>query len=230
MAATRLRRSLWRRYIISLATSTLVVPLHLGLATPVGATTSTAPASAALSVARYATSTASHDTPAHAVTDADVSNAVATSKVNTAGLTLGFNVGELPGYSRVALFIDGATYSYLCVDFPNSAGAAPRVTPCSAQVILLWQNVPGVLDVSRNAVASASSHGRPVTGADVMRAAATIKWSVVPKQAFAAGQGGRVKFTKKLQITAPKKSAVVTVSICVSFPKTSYGIPVQVAC
>jgi hypothetical protein len=213
-----------------LTTSVFAVLLLLGLASPVDAATSTAASSAALSIAKYAVATASHDQPAQAVTAADVSNAVATTSVNMSGLALGFNIGELVGYSRVALFTDSSTYSHLCVDFPNSVGAVPTVTSCTPQVILLWQSVPGVLNASRDAVATAASHSRPVTGADVVKAAASIKWNLVSKPTFASGQGGRVKFTKKLQITAPKKSAVVTVSVCVSFPKTAYGIPVQVAC
>ena len=230
MTGKHLHRRLWRHYCPSLTTSALAVLLLLGLASPVHAATSAAASSAALNIAKYAVATASHDQPARAVTAADVSNAVATTSVNTSRLSLGFNIGELVGYSRVALFIDSSTYSQLCVDFPNSVGAAPTVTSCTPQVILLWQSVFGVLNASRDAVASAASRDRPVTGADVVKAAASIKWNLAPKPSFTGGQGGLVKFTRKLQITAPKKSPVVTVSICVSFPKTAYGIPVQVTC
>ena len=230
MTATHLHRRLRRRYFISFATSALAVPLLIGLASPVDAATSTAAASAALSIAKYAAATASHDQPAQAVTAADVSNAVATTSVNTSGLALGFNIGELIGYSRVALFVDSSTFSHLCVDFPNSVGATPTVTSCTPQVILLWGSVPGVLNDSRDAVASAASRNRSVTGADVVKAAASTKWNLVPKPTFTSGQGGLVKFTRKLQFTSPKKTPLVTVSICVLFPKTAYGIPVQVAC
>ena len=230
MKAKHLHSWLWRHYFSSLTTLALAVLPLLGLASPVDAATSTAASSAALNIAKYAVATATHDQPAQAVTAADVSNAVATSSVNTSGLALGFNIGELVGYPRVALFVDSSTYSQLCVDFPNSVGAASTVTSCTPQVILLWQSVSGVLNSSRDAVAAAASHSRPVAGADVVKAATSIKWNLVPKPTFRSGQGGRAKFTKKLQITVPKKSAVVTVAICVSFPKTAYGIPVQVSC
>jgi hypothetical protein len=55
-----------------------------------------------------------------------------------------------------------------------------------------------VLDVSRQVVAGAASHDEPVSGADVVTAAASIRLTLVPKPTFASGRGGRLRFTKKI--------------------------------
>lgn len=55
-----------------------------------------------------------------------------------------------------------------------------------------------MLDVGRQAVAAAASHEELISGADVMKAAASIRWTLVPKPTFASGRGGRVRFTKKI--------------------------------
>jgi hypothetical protein len=229
MANQQLPRRPWRRYLSRVAAPALAVTVLLTLGSPVGAASTTA-SSAALVIAEYAVATATHDRPAHVVTAADVSNAVASVGLKKVTLTLGSNIDELLGYPRLAIFMSAASFAFVCVVFPDSVGAAPKVITCPLQATMLWQTESLVLNASRQAVAAAASHDEPVSGADVVKAAASMGWSVVPTPTFTSGQGGRVKFTKKILDTFPKKSVSVTVSICVKFPRTAYGIPVQVAC
>jgi hypothetical protein len=196
----------------------------LGLGSPVAAVT---PPWVALSIAKYAVATATHDRPAHVVTAAEVSNAVGLTSVNTKNLSLLFNLGDVFGFSRVILLFDQKPFSDTCIDFPNTVGGAPRVIPCPHQAQGLWNSRPGVMNASGDAIAAAAARGEAVSGADVVKANAAWHLSLVPTPTFAAGQGGKVKFGTLVEMPPNLK---FTVYICVQFPKTAYGIPVQVAC
>ena len=202
----------------------------LGLGSPVGAaTTTTIPAASSmvLSIAEYAVATATHDRPAHVVSAADVNNAVATLRSLNSQLALQYNLGNLLGAPQQIAFFDGATYKFICADFPGSIGRQPKIVPCSSKATATWETLPFVLIQSRKAVATAASHGRAVAGADVVAAIGSgSTTSLAPKPTFLAGQGGKARFVTKVKMG----TTTFTFVICVKFPKTAYGIPLQVAC
>ena len=108
--------------------------------------TCTAAAAALLGVAVPATDATS--TP---VSLTIVRYAVAATLVNTAGLSLMFNLGGLPGYTRVVGLMNPTTYRTICVRFPSEVNGALSIVPCSAQTTPLLDDT--ALEVSRNAVA-----------------------------------------------------------------------------
>ena len=218
------RRRVPPRHLPQFVATALVAATFLGHSAPVGAAT---PSSVALSIAKYAVATATHDRPAHVVTAADVSNAVGLSSVNTRRLFLLFNLDDVVGFSRVVLLFDQKLFTDTCVDFPNTVGGAPRVIPCPHEAQGLWNSRAGVMSASNDAIAVAAARGHAVSGADVVKANAAWHLSLIPKPTFAAGQGGKVKFGTLVEMPPNVK---FTVYICVEFPKTAYGIPVQVAC
>jgi hypothetical protein len=179
-----------------------------------------------LAVADYAFSTANHARPPQIVTAADVANAVATASVNKAKLTLDINIGEVLGYPRLVLFMNGATYQQTCVDFPVKVGQSPTVIPCPAKTIVAWQELPFVLNASRSAVAAAATGGRAVSGADVVRFFAGGNYRFLKTPTFRAGQGGVVTIIWKMKFNG----ALTVSNVCIQFPKTEAGIPIQVAC
>ncbi len=181
---------------------------------------------AALVMARYAVATATHDQPAHVVIAADVSNAVATFTTLNDQLILEYNLGNLLGTPRVVGWINSSTYAWTCVSFPNSIAGSPQIVPGSGKAHAALLVLPNLLNLSRNAVAAAASHHKAVSGADVAAAAASVRTSLAPKPTFIAGQGGKVRFTTKVETG----SNTFAVFICVQFPRTAYGIPVQVSC
>jgi hypothetical protein len=160
------------------------------------------------------------------VTAADVANAVATTSVNKAKLTLDINIGEVLGYPRLVLFMNGATYRQTCVDFPVKVGQSPTVIPCPAEAIVAWQELPFMLNASRSAVAAAATSGRAVSGANVVRFFAGSDYRFLKTPTFRAGQGGVVAIIWKMKFNG----ALTTSHICIQFPKTEAGIPTLVAC
>lgn len=194
------------------------------LANPVAAAT---PSSAALAIARYALATASHDRPARVVSANDVSNAVGISSVNPRNLVLEFNLNDVFGFARTILLVDHQTFANTCIEFPNAIGAAPKITPCTAQAVGQWQSRSSALQLSGRAIAAAATHGRAVSGADIVRANADWHLTLAPPPTFSAGQGATVKFASKISFHG---QPLITVSICVAMPRTAYGIAVQVAC
>ena len=204
------------------------LPLHLGVSPA-----SAAESSSVLTIAKYATATASHDRPAHAVTSDDVSNAVSTPLINpTIGnaspITLVANIGDLAGSPRVAAFLDTTRYTTTFVDFPNSVGATPAVTHCPQKALDTWTLTSNALDIARNAVAAAAAHDRAVSGADVVRATYHSGLTLARVPTFASGRGGRVMFSAKVTSGTPAFTTKVTV--CVALPTTAYGIPRAVLC
>jgi hypothetical protein len=182
--------------------------------------------SGVLAVADYAFSTANHSRPPQIVTAADVANAVATVSVNKASLTLDINIGEILGYPRLVLFMNGSTYKQTCVDFPVKIGQSPTVIPCPAEAIAAWTELPFVLNASRSAVADAALSGRAVSGADITPFFNGSNYKFLKTPTFRAGQGGVVTIIWKM-----KFNGALTIShICVQFAKTEAGIPIQVAC
>jgi len=205
-----------------LALGTAVTVL-LSLASPLA---NAAPPPEVLAVANYAVATATHDRPAHVVTAADVSNALATFNHLNSQLALGYNLGNLLGVPRQIALYDSTSYAYTCVNFPNSIGGVPKIVPCSSEAEAAWLSLSFVFDASRKAVAVAASHGRAVAGTDVATAVGSgSTTSLAPKPTFLAGHGGKVRFMTKL-----KMGTTTQVFNCVQFPKTAYGIPFQVAC
>lgn len=200
-----------------------VATMLFSLASPLA---NAAPSPEVLTLANYAVATATHDRPAHVVTAADVSNALATFNRLNSQLTLGYNLGNLLGTPfQIALF-NSNNFTSTCVNFPDSIGGVPKIVPCSNKAVAAWQSLPLIFDVSRRAVAVAASHGRAVAGTDVVIVAGSGSTSLAPKPTFRAGQGGKVRFMTKLK-TGTTTSQVF---VCVQFPKTAYGIPSQVAC
>jgi hypothetical protein len=182
-------------------------------------------------VAEYAFSTASHEKPARAVSATDLSNAVATkSNVTTLTVTLGVNLGDIPSYPRLAIFIDSATFKNICVHFSNVVGKRPYLIACPQMAIALWQEAPSVMEVSRNAVAMAAAKGRAVSGADVAKSFTKSRFHFVTTPAFKTGQGGKVTFVSRLKMTSDSGSVTENVHVCVKFPTTEAGIPFQVHC
>ena len=66
-----------------------------------------------------------------------------------------------------------------------------------------------------------------MSGADVVSADKATQLTLVNVPIFLAGAGGQVKFATRVDTAAKSK---FTVYVCVRFPRTAYGIPVQVAC
>jgi hypothetical protein len=198
-------------------------------------TASAAPSSVVFNIAKYAEATAVHDRPAHPVTRDDVSNAAATPMINppamgSSKVSLTSNLGDLPGYPRVAVFVNPATYSVMCVNFPDFVGAAPTVATCSPRALGAWFSAPTVLLIARDAVAIAAQRGQAVSGADVVKVTSRQRWSHAGKPTFRSGQGGVVRFTNT-STSGPKGSTMtVNITVCVQFPTTAYGIPVLVKC
>lgn len=180
-----------------------------------------------LRIAKYAAATASNDRPASIVSAADVTNAVTTLSTLGENLQLGFNLGGVLGYSRLVLFIDHSTYSQICVVFPKVVGGIPRIEQCPSRAIAEWQFWPLVLRVSERAIAKAAAQGRAVSGSGIVAAGQADHLRPVSEPSFAAGRGGRVKFALTANLGGGSNS---TVDVCVQFPKTAYGIPVQVGC
>ncbi len=202
----------------------LSVAILLALASPVTAAT---PPSAALTIARYAVATASHDRPARVVTAADVTNAVGITSVNPHSLILVFNLNDVFGFARTILLVDEHTFANTCLDLPNAIGAAPKVIPCTANAVGQWQSRGSALQLSGRAIAAAAALGRAVSGADIVRANAAWHLTLVPTPTFAAGQGGTVRFASKVSFQG---QPATTIDICVKLPRTAYGVSVQVAC
>lgn len=196
----------------------------LGLGVPLASASS---ANVALNIAKYAVATATHDRPQHVASAADVSNAVNTTSSITTNLNLLFNLGDVMGYTRIIDLYDQLTYKNTCVYFPMKIDGTPKIIQCPDRALGEWNNLPGVLGASRAAVSAAASHDRAVAGADVVAADTHVRFTMIPKPTFRAGEGGTVKFGTKVVMG---KSTVFTVYICISFPKTAYGIPTQVAC
>jgi len=227
-APTRSRR---RRALAQAAGRNTILTLLVGVA--LTATTvlisplaGAAGTSGVLAVADYAFSTAIHSRPPQIVTAADVANAVATVSVNKAKLTLGFNIGDVLGYPRLALFMNEATYRQTCVDFPVKVGQSPTVIPCPAKAFALWQELPFVLNASRSAVADAASSERAVSGADITQFFIGSNYKFLKTPTFRAGQGGVVAIIWKMKVNG----TLTTSRACIQFPKTEAGIPIQVAC
>ncbi|MGA2969125.1 MAG: hypothetical protein ABSE75_04905 [Acidimicrobiales bacterium] len=203
---------------------TLALVLLLGLGSPVGAST---PSSVALAIAEYALATATHDSPAHVVTAADVTNAASINTVNTTGLELLINVDDVFGYSRLVLFFEPKSFADICLNVPDTVGGAPKIIACPHHAQGLWNSHAGALDVSNRAIAAAAAAGHPVSGADVVAAAKVYHLTLHHKPTFRAGQGGKVEFTTLVEMGLNTK---FTVNNCVQLPKTAYGLPVEVPC
>jgi len=223
MTRQQRRRSRLLRVSRTLTPGVAMVAL-LGLGSPVGASTSS---SVALRIANYALATASHDSPAHVVTQADVSNAAGINTVNTKGLQLLINLGDVFGYSRLVLLVDPNTFTDICLNFPNTVGATAKIISCPHQAQGLWNSRAGALGVSNRAIAAAAAAGRAVSGADVVAAAKIYHVTLLHKPTFQAGQGGTVEFSTLVEMGLNTK---FTVHNCVQLPRTAYGIPVEVAC
>jgi hypothetical protein len=196
----------------------------VSLGSSVGAST---PTSVALSIAEYALATATHDTPAHVVSAADVTNAVGINTVNTKNLYVLINLGEVFGYSRLVLLFDQKTFADICINFPDTVGGAPRIISCPRQARGLWSGHAAALGASNRAIAAAAADGHAVSGADVVAAAKAYHLTLAHRPTFLAGQGGKVEFDTLVEIGVSTK---FTVNNCVQLPKTAFGIPVQVAC
>lgn len=221
---TQKRQRIWLRHFSRTVTPAIVIVVLLGIGGPVGAST---PSSVALSIAKYALATATHDRPAHVVTAADVSNAVGINTVNTQNLIPLINLGDVFGYSRLVFLVDQKTYADICINFPNTVGGAPRIISCPQQAQGLWDSHGGALSASNRAIAAAAAAGHAVSGADVVTAAKAYHLTLVHKPTFFAGQGGKVEFTTLVEMGANTKFLV---NNCVQLPKTAFGIPKQVAC
>jgi hypothetical protein len=217
------RRRFWPHLPRTLVPALAITAL-LGVASPVGAATTS---SAALRIAQYAVATATHDNPSHVVTAADVSNAAGIPTVNTTGLVLLINLGDVFGYSRLVLFYDTTTYADTCLSFPDTVSGTPKVFACPRQARALWDTHGGALAISNRAVAAAAATGHAVSGADVVAATKAYQGTLRHKPTFLAGQGGKVEFTTKVVFAPDTK---FTVNNCVQLPKTAYGIPVLVPC
>ena len=137
------------------------------------------------------------------------------------------NLGDVFGYRRLAVFIDQLTFTNICVSFPDSVGGVPRIIPCPLRAIAQRSIWPDALQVSERAIVAAAAHGKVVSGADVVAANRPVQLRLVREPTFLAGEGGQAKFATTIETGAKLK---FTVYLCVRFPKTAYGIPVQVAC
>ena len=206
------------------AAPALALALLLGLGSPAAAAT---PSSAVLRYATYAVATATHDRPAHIVSAIDVANAVSALSTISNNLALLINLGDVFGYRRLAVFIDQPTFTNICVSFPDSVGGVPRIIPCPLRAIAQRSIWPDALQVSERAIVAAAAHGNAASGADVGASNKPVQLRLVREPTFAAGEGGQAKFATAIETGATLK---FTAYVCVRFPKTAYGVPVQVAC
>jgi hypothetical protein len=188
---------------------------------------SAAPTSRALVVADYAVATASHERPSHVVNADDVFNAVATTRVNPTNLVLESDLGQIPDNPRLIVFLSPTLYRSTCVYFPNKINGAPKIVSCPPEASAAAVIESQTLNLSRNVIAVAASHGRAVSGADVIAAARAQKDELAATPTFRAGQGGKVKFNEQV---SNGTSTIAAVVFCVLFPKTAYGIPKVVNC
>lgn len=219
-----LQRNSWPHRVMRVLTPALVVGVLLGIASPVGAATSSF---VALRIAAYAVATASHDNPAHVVTTADVSNAAGISTVNTAELEPLINLGDVYQYPRLVLFFEQTTFADICLNLPDTVGGTPKIIRCPHEAQGLWSGRAGALGVSNRAIADAAANGRAVSSANVVAAAKIYGVTLAHVPTFLAGQGGKVEFSTLVEMGLNTK---FTVHNCVQLPKTAYGIPVAVAC
>ena len=202
----------------------MALALLLGLGSPVAAAT---PSSVVLRYATYAVATATHDRPAHIVSAIDVANAVSALSTISNNLALLINLGDVFGYRRLAVFIDQPTFTNICVSFPDSVGGVPRIIPRPHRAIAQRSIWPDAQQVSERAIVAAAAHGKAVFGADVVASNRPVQLRLVREPTFAAGEGGQAKFATAIETGATLK---FTAYVCVRFPKTAYGVPVQVAC
>jgi len=181
----------------------------------------------ALVIADYAVATASHERPAHAVNANDVSNAVATTRVNSTNLVLVSDLREIPQYPQLVVLLSSTLYKSTCVYFPNKVDGTPKIAVCPPDALAFAAEASTLLDFSRNVIAVAASYGRAVSGANIASAARAQRERLSGNPGFEAGVGGTVKFDERVS-TGTSDSA--TLIFCVLFPKTAYGIPVMVNC
>ncbi len=179
-----------------------------------------------LAIVDYAFVTATHSKPSHAVTAADLLDAAETEPIAKSNLSLQVNIGDIFAYPRLALFSNSTTYAQTCVNFPSEVGRRPYEIKCPARVITLWTWQPTVLNGSREAVEFAETQGLAVSGPDVGQFFDGSNVHIVGNPDFKPGQGGVVRFAIKLKIN----KIVAFADICVRFPSTEAGIPVQVTC
>lgn len=183
-----------------------------------------------LGVADYAYMTASHANPAHDVLAPDLTNAVATKIVANSPLSLASNIGAIPDYSRIAIFVNKSAYSVICVDFPVAILNRPKVTPCPDGAIGNWQLAPSVLMISRASVALAASEGQAVSGPEVSGAFSQSRFTLTTRPRFKSGAGGAINVVGRVQIHSTNGSKVTIIHVCVTFPKTQAGIVKQTRC
>lgn len=186
-----------------------------------------APTPSALVIADYAAATASHERPAHVVNADDVSNAVATTRVNSSNLVLVSDLGEILLYPRLIVLLSTTLYRSTCVFFPNKINGEPKIVRCPAAALYFAGVASTILDISRNVIAVAASRGNAVSGADIASAARTQREKLSGTPRFRAGVGGTVKFDERF---STGKIDTATVVLCVLFPKTAYGIAKIVNC
>ena len=179
-----------------------------------------------LAIADYAFVTSTHFKPSHAVTAADLLNAAETTPIAESNLSLLANIGDIFAYPRLAMFLNSTTFVQTCVNFSTQVGRRPFEIKCPTRALALWQEQPLVLNGSREAVASAESKGLAVSSSDVSHFFVGSNVHIVGNPAFKPGQGGIVRFAFKLNVNR----ILATGDICVRFPSTEAGIPVQVAC
>lgn len=218
------RRRSWPQWTSRTLIPAVAMVVLLGVGSPVGAATSS---SVALRIAQYAVATATHDSPAHVVTAADVSNAASITTVNTTSLELLINLGDVFGFSRLVLFFGSKRYDDTCLNFPDTVGGAPTIIKCPHQAQALWGARAGALSISNRAIAAAAATGHAVSGADVVAASKEFHATLSQTPTFRSGQGGKVEFTTIVELGLKAK---FTVHNCVQLPKTAYGIPVEVNC
>jgi len=177
-------------------------------------------------MADYAFSTANHSQPPQVVTAADLANAAATVTENDANVSLVFNIGDVLEYPRLAMFVNGVTFKQSCVDFSTKVGRHPTSVPCPAKAVAYWSELPAVLTASRSAIADAARSRRAVSGAVVAQFFLGSDYMFAKIPTFKAGQGGDVAITWKLRVNG----VLTNSTVCIQFPKTEAGIPIQVAC
>lgn len=136
-------------------------------------------------------------------------------------------MGDVVAYPRLVLFLNPMTYRDICLNFPDTIGGTPKIVACPHQAQGLWGASSGVMSVSDRAIAAAAAAGHAVSGADVARAAKTFHLTLTHKPTFLARQVGEVEFAT---LVAMGLNTKFTVNNCVQFPKTAYGIPVEVSC
>jgi hypothetical protein len=218
------QRISWPRRAVAALTPAVALVVVLGVGSPVGASTSK---SVALRIVQYAVATASHDNPAHVVTAADVTNAAGIDTVNTANLFVLINLDDVFGYSRLVLFFEQKPFADICLNLPDTIGGAPTIIKCPRQAQGIWNSRGGALSVANRAIAAAAANDRAVSGADVVAAAKVYGITLRHKPMFRVGQGGTVEFITLVEMPPDAK---FNVNNCVRFPKTAYGIPVEVPC